>query len=209
MKALDETQTARLLSAARGTRLYVPIVLAIGTGMRRGEILAVRWRDADLVKGTLSVTQSLEQTAGNLRFKAPKTAKGRRVIALPSLVVDELVRHKGEQAQQRLLLGPGYQDCGLVVARADGSPVKPDRFTQEFLDLIRNHNLPRVRFHDLRHSHASQLFKQGVHPKIVSERLGHSTIGITLDTYSHLLPGMQEEAAERFDVALRAAMGNE
>ena len=115
------------------------------------------------------------------------------------------MRHKGQQAKERLLLGPAYQDQGLVVARPDGSPWRPDVFSTEFGLLVRKTDLPRVPFHDLRHSHASQLFKAGIHPKIVSERLGHSGVGITLDTHSHLLPGMQEEAASKLDQALRAA----
>ena len=208
MKALTEEETTRLLTAARETRLYVPILLAVATGMRRGEILALRWDALDLEAGTLSVSRSLEQTAGNLNFKAPKTDRSRRTVVLPRFAVVALQCHKGEQAKLRLLLGPGYQDHGLVVARADGSPWRPDVFSTEFGVLIRKTEVPPVRFHDLRHSHASQLFRAGIHPKIVSERLGHSGVGITLDTYSHLLPGMQEEAASKLDSAFRAAGGD-
>ena len=107
------------------------------------------------------------------------------------------------------MLGPDYQDHGLVLPKADGSPWSPDSFTSSYRSLVRRLGIPETRFHDLRHSHATQLLRQGVHPKIVSERLGHSSIGITLDVYSHVLPGMQEDAARRVDVALRTALQEE
>ncbi len=206
MRALDEKQTAALLKAAQGTSLHLPILLAVGTGMRRGEILAVRWSDLDLAKGTLAVCQSLEQTKAGLKFKAPKTRRGRRVIALPHLLTTALRQHKAKQAALRLRMGAAYIDQDLICASPDGSPRSPGGFGSGFVKFISGLDIPRVRFHDLRHSHATQLLRQGVHPKIVSERLGHSTIGITLDTYSHVLPGMQEDAAKKIDTALRAAM---
>jgi integrase len=210
VRALDEIQTARLLVLARGRRFYLPVVLAVTTGMRRGEICGLRWGDVDLDAGVISVRQSLEQTKSGLRFKPPKTTKGRRRIDLGSLALDALQAHKVEQAKERLLIGKGYQDYGLVVANVDGTPYPPDSLTSSFASMIRrtkDKELKRLRFHDLRHSHATQLFRQGIHPKIVSERLGHATVSITLDLYSHVLPGMQEDAANKADAALRAAMG--
>ena len=111
------------------------------------------------------------------------------------------------QAERKLLLGPAYADLDLVTCQEDGQLITPQAFSQAFVRLLKRAKLRRVRVHDLRHSHATQLLRQGVHPKIVSERLGHATISITLDTYSHVLPGMQEDAARRVDAALRAAMG--
>ncbi len=206
MKCLDESSTARLLEATEGTNLHLPTLLAVTTGMRRGEILGVRWQDLDFDAGTLSVRQSLEQTNRGIAFKQPKTQKGRRVVALPQITVEALRRHRVEQAKQKLLLGPGYQDRDLVCARADGLPWPPDSLTSSFSALVRKVGLLRVRFHDLRHTHATQLLRQGIHPKVVSERLGHSTVGITLDVYSHVLPSMQEEAARRIDASLRMAL---
>ncbi len=113
-----------------------------------------------------------------------------------------------EQAEQKLSLGPAYQDHDLVFPEPDGRPWAPDRFTSAFAALVRRSGLTGLRLHDLRHTHATQLLSQGVHPKIVSERLGHSTVGITLDTYSHVLPGMQEDAAQKIDIALRGAIQN-
>jgi integrase len=207
MRALDEMETVRLIEASACGRLYLPILLAATTGLRRGEVLAVRWRDIDLEAGTLAVRQSLEQTKEGLSFKEPKTQKGRRVIALPQLAIDALRRHKAEQAKIRLMLGPGYQANDLVCCQPDGRPFKPGNITNSFAELIECLKIPRLRFHDLRHGHATLLLRQGIHPKVVSERLGHSTVGITLDVYSHVLPGMQEEAARKVDAALRGALG--
>jgi len=206
MRALDEAATAKLLRAALKTRLSLPVLLAVTTGLRRGEILALRWQDIDFQNNSLAVRQSLEQTRAGLTFKQPKTLKGRRVVALPSLAVDALKQHKVRQATTKLGLGAAYQDHDLVCARDDGTPWPPDAFSTAFVGLVRKAAVPTVRFHDLRHTHATQLLRQGVHPKIVSERLGHATVGITLDVYSHVMPGMQEEAAARTDAALRAAL---
>jgi integrase len=206
MKCLDEASTAGLLEAAKGTVLHLPILLAVTTGMRRGEILGVRWQDVDLDAATLSVRQSLEQTKLGLKFKPPKTQKGRRVVALPKMTVEALRRHEVKQKEYKLHLGPDYNADNLVCPKTDGSRWPPDSFTSSFSDFIRKAKLPVVRFHDLRHTHATQLLREGIHPKVVSERLGHSTVGITLDVYSHVLPDMQEEAARRIDMMLKAAI---
>lgn len=206
MQVLDEKQMATLLESLKGARLYMPILLAMTTGLRRGEVLGVRWRDVDLDGGTLAVRQSLQQVRGMpLSFKQPKSKKA-RVVALPGLLVEALRRHKAEQAKERLLLGPAYEDHDLVCARLHGTPLAPNEVTAGFADLVRKSDVPKVRLHDLRHSHATQLLRQKVHPKIVSERLGHATVGITLDVYSHVLPTMQEEAARGVDAALRQAI---
>ena len=205
--ALDEAQSRALLTAAKDTELFVPIQLALATGMRRGEILALRWADVDMERAVLKVCRSVEQTHDGLSFKAPKTAKGRRQVALSKDTVESLRAHKKKQAEARLLLGPGYDNGDLVVARTDGRCLKPDSFTVAFKKFARGFGMPSLRFHDLRHTHATLLLRQGIHPKIVSERLGHATIAITLDTYSHVLPGMQAEAARLIDEALSGAIG--
>ena len=201
-KVLDEAATVALINKSKSSRLRLPIVLAATTGMRRGEILALRWQDVDLVARTLAVQQSLEETKAGIAFKHPKTAKGRRMITLPDLTVAELRRHKAEQAKGKLLLRTAYRDNDLVCATLDGSPWAPSKLTGMFADNLKRWKLAQIRFHDLRHTHASQLLRAGIHPKIVSERLGHSTVGLTLDTYSHVLPGLQEEAARKIDLAL-------
>ncbi len=206
MMALDETGTVLLLNAAKRSRLYGPIMLAVTTGLRRGEVLALRWTAIDLNRGTLSVREALEQTRDGLAFKQPKTAKGRRIVDLPRIAIEELQTHKMEQAQQRLLLGPAYEDHGLVFPEPDGRPWAPDKLSSALAALVRRAGFTGLRLHDLRHTHATQLLKEGVHPKVVSERLGHATVAITLDTYSHVLPGIQRDAAERIDAAIRLAL---
>lgn len=206
MQTLESDDTAQLLAAARRTRLYVAIVLAITTGMRRGEILALRWSDIDWQNRALSVRRSLEQTRkGGLRFKEPKTGRG-RLIALPPLTVTALKQHRARQAARRLQLGAVFQDQDLVCEAGEGSPWSPVAVTSAFRKLIAKLDLPRVRLHDLRHSHATHLLREGVHPKVVSERLGHSKVGVTLDTYSHVLPTLQQEAAQRVQDSLEAAI---
>jgi integrase len=205
--ALDEAECNTLMRVVKGTDYELPVFLAIFTGMRRGEILALRWAEVDLDRGVAMVTRTLQQTAEGLTFKEPKSAKSRRQIALSPDTVAKLKSHKARQAQARLLLGPGYADEDLVCAHADGKPVKPDGFTACFKQFVSRRGMTTLRFHDLRHTHASLLLKGNIHPKIVSERLGHATVGITLDTYSHLMPGMQEEAARSIDTALAAVSG--
>ena len=206
MTALSEEHTAALLSVAKATRQHLPILLAVSTGLRRGEVLGLRWDDVDLEQGSLTVRQCLQRTRGGLSFVPPKTQRSRRTVALPAFAVERLVQYRGEQAEEILRLGPAYQDDDLVIAREDGSPWSPDAFSKAFRALARKADLPRMTFHCLRHTHASQLCKAGVHVKVISERLGHSTVGITLDLYSHLLPGMDEDAAQRIDTALGAAI---
>jgi integrase len=206
MQALDEHETAGLLSLFGETRLYVPVMLAVTTGLRRGEILGLRWSDLDLTEGVLTVVQSLEQTKDGLRFKPPKTHRSRRSIALPAITLETLRSHRAKQAAEKLSLGTAYEGNDLVCPRPGGSPWPPDMLSTAFAAFVRRSGLRHFRFHDLRHSHASHLLRAGVHPKIVSERLGHSTVGITLDTYSHLLPGMQENAAQLIDASIRSAI---
>jgi integrase len=199
MPTLDEDQTLQLLKAAASSRVSIPVLLALTTGMRRGEILALRWKDVDLDAKSLSVQRTLEQAGSSLSFKQPKTRKARRVVALPKIAVRVLRQHRSRQSEHKLLLGKAYEDNDLICPRPDGRPYAPNSFSSTFRKMLRQTTLPPIRFHDLRHTHATLLLRQGIHPKVVSERLGHSTIGITLDIYSHVLPGMQEEAAARLD----------
>ncbi|MDQ1186107.1 tyrosine-type recombinase/integrase [Agrobacterium larrymoorei] len=139
-----------------------------------------------------------------MRYKETKSGKS-RVVAPSSSVIDELKRHRIAQAEEQLKIGIRPDDNSFVVAQVDGSPLKPVSLTHEWTRLLAKTSLPKIRFHDMRHSHATQLLAAGVHPKIASERLGHSTIGITLDLYSHVMPGMQANAAEQVDAAIQSA----
>jgi len=210
MTTLSVDQAQRLFAAIRHTRVYWPVLIALATGARRGEILALRWRNVDLDRGDLRVVESLEQTKSGLRFKAPKNEKA-RAITIPAFAIEELRRLKREQAEELLGLGVRQNGDTLLCARADGEAMQPRSLTHEFTRLvIRAKDLPRVRFHDLRHSHATQLLLAGVHPKVAQERLGHSTISVTPDLYSHVTATMQEEAAAKLDASFRGAkMGSD
>lgn len=214
MQTLTEEQSEVLLQAARVSgkrrsvldgKLEVPIMVAIDTGARRGELLALRWSDIDLEAGRLVIRRSLEETRQNgLRFKDTKTSKT-RTNALDRDTVYALRRHRAKQNESRLLLGPAYQDNDLVFSREDGSPWNPDNFGKTFDRLIRRAKVPRVRLHDLRHTSATILLRQGVATKVVSERLGHSTTTLTTDTYQHVIAGMDAEAAAKAGQARREA----
>jgi len=205
MKVLDADQTAELIEAARETNLFIPILLGVLCGVRRGEVTALRWRSVDIDRGQLSVLASTEQTANSVREKPPKSGRG-RTVALPSLIVDELRQHRIKQAQALLAVGVRLTDEHHVVTHVDGRAVKPRTLTHAFEIFLKQRGLQRVRLHDLRHTHATHLLASGVHPKVAQERLGHSSVAITLDLYSHVLPGIQAEAADRVDLVVRDAL---
>jgi integrase len=203
MATLTAEQAQGLLGAIHHTRVYWPTLIALATGMRRGEILALRWRNLDLNRRVVQVVESLEQTKAGLRTKAPKGEKA-RVITLPAFAIEELCRLRREQAEELLKLGVRQDGDTRLCARADGEPMQPRSLTHEFTRLVgRVKDIPRIRFHDLRHSHATQLLLAGVHPKVAQERLGHSTVSVTLDLYSHVTATMQEDAAAKIDAAFR------
>jgi integrase len=204
MTTYDMPQTVALLDAVRGTRMFIPAMLAVLCGLRRGEIAALRWRNVDLVNAQLAVVESAEQMNGRVRLKETKSGRT-RTVAISATVVEELKKHRLQQAQDMLGLGVRWTDTGFVAALGDGSPMQPTFITHEWVRIISDTALPRIRFHDLRHAHATHMLSSGIHPKVASERLGHSKVGITLDLYSHVTPGMQEDAAAKMDAALKAA----
>ena len=201
MSTYDMAQTAELLDTARGTRLFVPILLGVLCGLRRGEIVALRWRHVDFVAGQIAVMEAAEQTIGGVRYKPPKSGRS-RTVAPSTFVLEELRAHRVRQAEEFLRLGVRQSDT-FVYTREDGEPIQPRTLTHGWQAFVAHASLPRVRFHDLRHAHATHMLASGVHPKVASERLGHSKVGITLDLYSHVLPGMQADAAARVDDALQ------
>ncbi len=206
MATLTEEQARLFLEAVVESPYHELFTVALYTGMRRSELLGLPWKNVDLYLAQLSVTQTLHRLSSiGFVFGKPKTAKSRRTVALPPTVCILLRQLKERQIVERLLLGLKLQDDDLVFSKPDGKPLDPSTITHTFRRIIKRAGLPRLRFHDLRHTHASLMLKQGVHPKIVSERLGHSSIGITLDTYSHVMPGLQEAAALRFEEGLRQA----
>ena len=206
MHVYDLNQTVDLIEAVRGRRVFIPVLMAVLCGMRRGEIAALRWGNVHLDEGQLAIVQSAERTKAGIRYKEPKSGRS-RTIALSATVVTELRAHRIAHAQELLKVGRRLGNEDFVVAQPDGSPLRPHSLGQEWVRFLRRYpKLPRIRFHDLRHAHATHLLASGVHPKIASERLGHSKVGLTLDTYQHVLPNMQADAAALVDVALGAAL---
>ena len=200
MHPLSVNQARKLLDTANeaGERLEALYVLAIHTGMRRGELLGLKWEDVDLSGSTIRVRRTLTRTENGKRLALgePKTKKSRRTVRLTQRAVDALKRHRARQAEEKLKVGGLYQDQGLVFAGEGGGLINPSNLRQRsFIPLLERAGLPRLTFHDLRHTCASLLFQKNVHPKFVQELLGHSSVAITLDTYSHMLPGMGDEAA--------------
>lgn len=193
----DEEQVRSFLNLAREDRYFIAFYLALTTGMRQGEILGLKWNDIDINEQKLIVYRTLSHSGDH--FGDTKTSGSRRSISLTKSTIEELKKHYAELRKERVKLGPAYEDHGLVVSTSLGSHVLPRNLVRSWYKLLKKSGLPKIRFHDLRHTHATLMLKQGVHPKIVSERLGHSNVRITLDTYSHLLPGLQEAAADKFD----------
>jgi integrase len=183
------------LESVRSDRLYAAWQLAALTGMRRGEVLGLRWADVDLDTGWLSVRQTVVMVDNQPQVSEPKTARGRRRIALDPDTIAALRAHHTTQAAERLAAGPAWQGRDLVFTGQDGAPLHPEYVRRRFDRHLHHAGLPRIRFHDLRHTHATLALQAGVHPKVVSERLGHTTVAMTLDIYSHAIPAMQQDAA--------------
>lgn len=204
MRTLDDEGLRRFLEAARGTSYYALFYISLFTAMRRSEVLGLRWSDCDLDLGQIQVNRSLHRLRdGSIVFRQPKTAKSRRGIALPPSAAIVLREHRESESAHRLLIeAQALQGEDLVFAHLDGSPLQPDTVTHAWRKLAKRTGFVGVRLHDARHTHATLMLKQGVHPKVVQERLGHATIATTLDVYSHVVPGMQEAAARNFDALL-------
>jgi integrase len=201
--ALSTDETRRLLDAAAEDRLEALYVLAVHTGMRQGEMLALRWQDVDMENAVLSVRRTLTRRGGKVAFGEPKTKKSRRSIRLTPQAVEALRAHLERQLRDMEILGDHYQDQGLIFTTDTGAPINPSNLRQRsFTPLLKRAGLPHMRFHDLRHTCATLLLSRGVHPKFVQELLGHATIAITLDTYSHVMPSMGDATAKAMEDAL-------
>lgn len=195
-------QARALLLAADGNRLEALYVLAVATGLRSGELLGLHWSDIDLKAGMLAVRRTLIELGNELSFGEPKTKAGKRAIPLPAIAVDALTLHKGR------MMTEGHGPNPLVFIDGQGNPIRRSDLRRFSLHpLLKKAGIPEIRFHDLRHTCATLLFSEGTHPKIVQERLGHSTIALTLDTYSHCLPSMQVSASDTLNSILKRAIG--
>jgi integrase len=184
------------------SRYSIVFLLAIYTGMRQGELLGLRWSDIDFEKRTIHIQQTLSHDGKELRPHA-KTKSSIRSVAISQETISALKKHRNLIKQEKMFLGSEYRDHDLVICTSLGTPVNPRHINKVWDHFLKKIDVPKITFHDLRHTHASLLLKQGTHPKIVSERLGHSSIQMTLDTYSHLLPNMQETAAQGLDQMLK------
>jgi integrase len=205
-KTWNAQQVATVLAAAGDDDLEALWRLALLTGMRRGELIGLRWRDLDLDRGILAVRRTLSRGHGSALIAGePKTASGRRQIALPASAVDVLRRHRVRQLEVRLAAGPVYDDRDLVFAGDTGAPLHPNSLNLRFRRLITRADVPPIRFHDLRHTCATLMLANGEHPKVVQERLGHADIAMTMNLYSHVTADMQRDAADRLDALIGAA----
>ena len=215
---LDPNQARTLLDAAQGDRLHALYAVATALGLRQGEALALRWREIDLDAGILRVTATLQRVPVMLRgpddggrgtryrLEPPKTTRSRRTLPLPGMVTSALRDHRVRQLEERLAAGGAWQDgWDLVFTTTIGTPLDARNVSRAFTNLLQRAGLPRIRFHDLRHSAATLMLAQGVDARTIMETLGHSQIGITMNTYAHVLPAMQRDAADLMDAVLGGA----
>jgi len=203
MKTLDDYQVRQLIQAAEGSRFQILFWIAVTTGLRQGELLGLKWSDVDWQTGRVQIQRQVQRRKGQgLVFCEPKSASGRRVITLGKATVEKLREHKEKQYQEKVLAGEKWQDYNLIFPSPIGTPLDSSNVMKVYKKCLEKAGLPNLRFHDLRHTAATLMLQQGINPKIVQERLGHSDISLTLNTYSHVLPSMQEEAAEKMDELL-------
>jgi integrase len=189
-----EGQVQHFLQLTKKSRYHIAFLLAVTTGMRRGEILGLRWQDIDFEERTLSIRQTL--SAQNKLMATAKTKSSQRSIHLDEHTMEELKQHRLRILKEKMRQGEAYNDHDLVCCTVTGKPTSNENFWQVWTGYLKQSGLPHIRFHDLRHTHATLMLKAGIHPKIVAERLGHANVNITLNTYSHVVKGMQQEAAD-------------
>ena len=204
MQTWNENEVKQFLEGTKDSLYYSLFYTALFTGMRRSELLALRWQDIDFIYSQIYVNRSLHQLKdGSFIFTQPKSAKSSRTIALTPSTMLMLKEYQEKQRLERDMSGNPLTDTDLAFSNLEGEPLRPNTITRAWTTLTANCGLKRIRLHDARHTHASLMLKQGIHPKVVQERLGHSSIQMTIDTYSHVAPGIQEAAANRFDEILK------
>jgi integrase len=201
-KVLLPTEAAALVRATAGGSLYALVVVAMTTGLRIGELLGLKWSDLDLEVGALSVQRTQARTKGGLFTKPPKTKASARLVEFGPDLARVLRQHRAKQAEERLKAGAAWQDNGLVFCGASGRLREPTGLNKRLKRVLRAEGLPVLSFHGLRHTSATLALAQGVHPKVVQSRLGHATLAMTMDLYSHAVPGMQRDASLKMEAFL-------
>ena len=216
IKPLTVEQAQILIATARGHKWEALFILALATGMRRGELIALKWQDINFKTGTLQVVRVLTRVPTKMPKREhvymeaePKTQKSRRNVLIAPFALEALKEHRVRQLEAKLKAGASWQEHDYVFCTLHGTHLGPNHVVEEFKLLLKRAGLPDIRFHDLRHSAASLLLSLEVHPKVVQELLGHTQIGITMDVYSHLLPGMQKDAMSKLDEAMKRQGGDE
>jgi len=203
IRAFDSDEARRFIDAASGQRLEALYFLTITLGLRRGEVLALKWNDVDLDAGEVHVRASLQRVNGSLQLSETKTQKSRRQLPILEFVAKALRLHRMRQIEARLLAGPKWRDMGFVFTTGIGTPIDPANLLDDFKRILKKSGLPDIRFHDLRHSAASLLLALNVHPRVVMELLGHSQISLTMNTYTHVVPNLLREAVVKLGAALK------
>ena len=196
MRVWTADELGRFLAAIQDNRLYAMFLVLAATGLRRGEALGARWEDLDLQGARWQVRRTLLPVKGGVMEGTPKTARGQRSVALDPGTVRALRAWRKQQLEERMAWGAAWTDSGRVFTREDGTDLRPTRVSEQFDALVKRSGLPRIRLHDLRHGHCTLALGAGVHPKVVQERLGHASVAFTLGRYAHVVPAMQEDAAE-------------
>lgn len=191
---LNEVQVRQLLSSCFGTDIYLPILLAVSLGLRRGEVLALQWSDIDWQYKTVTIRHSASYTRDGMYLGSPKSRSSRRTLILPDIVIDALHDEYCKQNEMSSLFGDSFNPMHFICCNSNGSMLSSNALQHKFVNALETCNLPRIRFHDLRHTNATLMLRNSVPSKIVSSMLGHSSIGITLDTYSHVITEMQQSA---------------
>jgi integrase len=197
MRTWTGEEVAQFLAGIKDHRLYAAYLLAVSTGMRRGEVLGLHWSDVDLTRRRLAVRRTVTHVNYKIVIGEPKTRRSRRVIALDLTTVQALRDHKKRMKAERLEMGEGFVGQDLVFSRPEGTPIHPDYFSQSFEYAVKRLKLPRIRLHDLRHTHATLGLAAGVPAKVMSDRLGHATVAFTQDVYMHAIPQLEEDAADQ------------
>jgi integrase len=203
---LNPDEARRLLSVVKSHRFEALLTVAIALGLREGEALGLRWEAIDLDARMLHVKVSLQRVGKQVLLVEPKTARSRRTVVMPEVVVAALRAHRVRQLEARMLAGSRWVEGGFVFTTRSGKPLEPSNMTKTFKALLKEANVPNIRFHDLRHTAATFLLAMGVDPRTIMETLGHSQISLTLNTYSHVLPSLKTDAAQRMNSILSGGL---